>query len=135
MTRRNKIIYWIATAWLALGMLSTGIVQLMKTEEEVDLMSRLGYPIYFLTIIGVWKILGVIAILIPGFRLLKEWTYAGFFFAMSGAVISHLIVGSGAKEFFGPILVIILTVTSWYFRPENRKIVRVSPIAIRTVNQ
>jgi len=126
MTKRNKIIYWIATGWLALGMLSTGIVQLMKTDEEVDLMSRLGYPIYFLTIIGVWKILGVIATLIPGFRLLKEWTYAGFFFVMSGAVISHLIVGSGAKDFFGPILLIILTVTSWYFRPANRKITQVS---------
>ena len=126
MTKRNKIIYWIATAWLALGMLSTGIVQIMRTEEEVDLMTHLGYPIYFLTIIGVWKMLGVIATLIPGYRLLKEWTYAGFFFAMSGAVTSHLIVGSGAKEFFGPILLIILTVTSWYFRPEKRKITAVS---------
>ena len=126
MAKRNKIIYWVATAWLALGMLSTGIVQLMRTEEEVDLMTHLGYPIYFLTIIGVWKMLGVIAILIPEFRLLKEWTYAGFFFAMSGAVISHLFVGTGAKEFFGPILLIILTVTSWYFRPDNRKIIRVA---------
>jgi uncharacterized membrane protein YphA (DoxX/SURF4 family) len=126
MTRRKKIIYWIATAWLALGMLSTGIVQLMKTEEEVDLMSHLGYPIYFLTIIGVWKILGVIAVLIPEFRVLKEWTYAGFFFVMSGAVISHLIVGSGAKEFFGPMLLLILTVISWYFRPDKRRIIPVS---------
>jgi len=126
MTKTNKIIYWIATAWLALGMLSTGIVQLMKTDEEVKLMTHLGYPIYFLTILGVWKMLGVITILLPEFRLLKEWTYAGFFFAMSGAVISHLIVGSGAKDFFGPILLLILAVTSWYFRPSNRKIIPVS---------
>ena len=125
MTRRNKIIYWIATAWLALGMLSTGIVQLMKTGEEVDLMSRLGYPIYFLTIIGVWKMLGVIAILIPEFRLLKEWTYAGFFFAMSGAVFSHIAVGNSMKEIFPPLLLLILTVVSWYFRPADRKIILV----------
>jgi len=126
MTKRNKIIYWIATAWLTLGMLSTGIVQLMKTKGEVDLMTHLGYPIYFLMILGVWKMLGVVAILFPGFRVLKEWAYAGFFFAMSGAVISHLIVGSGAKEFFGPMLLVVLTVISWYFRPDNRKIIPVS---------
>jgi len=126
MTRRNKIIYWIATGWLALGMTSTGIVQIIKMKEEVDMMTHLGYPLYFLTIIGVWKILGVIAILIPKFPLLKEWAYAGFFFAMSGAVFSHLAAGDGAKEFFGPVLLIILTVVSWYFRNEDRKIISVN---------
>ena len=109
MTKRNKIIYWIATAWLALGMLSTGIVQLIKMKEEVDMMTRLGYPIYFLTIIAVWKMLGVVAILIPNFPILKEWAYAGFFFVMSGAVFSHLAIGDEAKELFGPILLLILT--------------------------
>lgn len=123
MTKRNKIIYWVATLWLALGMFSTGLVQIFKMKEEVDMITRLGYPVYFLTILGVWKILGVIAILIPRFPLLKEWTYAGFFFAMSGAVISHFATGDPAKEFFGPTLLIILTVVSWYFRPLDRKVV------------
>lgn len=123
MTKRNKIIYWVATLWLALGMVSTGIVQLIKLEEEVDMMKHLGYPIYFLTIIGIWKMLGVIAVLIPKFPLLKEWAYAGFFFAMTGAVFSHIAVGNDAKEFFGPILLIILTVVSWYFRPADRKVI------------
>ena len=126
MTKRNKIIYWIATIWLALGMLSTGIVQLLKTEEEVDMMMRLGYPVYFLTIIGVWKILGVVAVLIPKFPLLKEWAYAGFFIAMSGAIISHLISGDEAKEIFGPTLLLILTMVSWYFRPADRKLILVN---------
>jgi len=126
MTKRNKIIYWIATIWLALGMASTGIVQLIKTKEEVDLMTHLGYPIYFLTLIGVWKILGIITILIPKFPLLKEWAYAGFFFAMSGAVFSHLAGRSEAKEFFGPILLLILTAVSWYFRPMDRKMISVN---------
>jgi hypothetical protein len=121
MTKRNKIIYWISTIWLALGMTSTGIVQLIKMKEEVDMMIHLGYPLYFLTILGSWKMLGVIAVLIPKFPLLKEWAYAGFFFAMSGAVLSHLASGDGAKEFFGPILLLILTVVSWYFRPADRK--------------
>jgi VIT1/CCC1 family predicted Fe2+/Mn2+ transporter len=122
MTKRNKIIYWVATIWLALGMLSTGIVQLLKTSDEVDIMARLGYPEYFLTIIGISKILGVITVLLPGFLLLKEWAYAGFFIAMSGAVISHLIVGDEAKEIFGPILLLVLTMLSWYFRPADRKL-------------
>jgi len=126
MTKRNKIIYWIATVWLSLGMLSTGIVQLLKVDEEVDMMTRLGYPVYFLTIIGVWKMLGVVAVLIPKFPLLKEWAYAGFFIAMSGAVISHLISGDEAKEIFGPTLLLILTVVSWYFRPADRKLILVN---------
>ncbi len=121
MTKRDRIIYWIATVWLSLGMVSTGIVQLIKMKEEVAMMAHLGYPLYFLTVLGVWKILGVIAVLIPKFPLLKEWAYAGFFFAMSGAVFSHLAVGDGAKEFFGPALLIVLTIVSWYFRPTNRK--------------
>ncbi len=115
--KAGKITYWIATIWLALGMVSTAIVQLIKKQEEVDMMTHLGYPIYFLLIIGVWKILGVTAILIPKFPLLKEWSYAGFFFLMSGAIISHFALGDDAKEFFGPTLLLILTVVSWYFRP------------------
>ncbi|MBX3253563.1 MAG: DoxX family protein [Chitinophagaceae bacterium] len=121
MNKRNKIIYWIATAWLALGMTSTGIVQLIKMKEEADMMNHLGYPLYFLTILGAWKILGVIAVLIPKFPLLKEWGYAGFFFAMSGAIFSHAAVRDSGKDFFGPVLLIVLTVVSWYFRPADRK--------------
>jgi len=121
MSKRNKIIYWIATLWLSLGMLSTGIVQLIPLEEEKTMMIHLGYPIYFLTLLGVWKILGVLAILIPKYPLLKEWAYAGFFFAMSGALFSHFASGDGAKEYFGPSLLIVLTILSWYFRPAERK--------------
>lgn len=123
MTKRNKIIYWIATAWLALGMLSTAIVQLLKLKEETDMMTRLGYPLYFLTMLGIWKILGVVVALIPKFPVLKEWAYAGFFFVMSGAVISHLAIGDDATAFFGPSLLLVLTLISWYFRPAGRKII------------
>jgi uncharacterized membrane protein YphA (DoxX/SURF4 family) len=124
MARRNKIIYWIVTVWLSLGMLSAGIVQLMKMDAEVDMMNHLGYPTYLLTILGVSKILGVAAILVPRFPLMKEWAYAGFFFTAAGAVISHLAVGDSFGDFFPPLLLLILTVASWYFRPEDRKIGR-----------
>lgn len=125
MTKRNKIIYWIATLWLALGMTVTGVVQLIKMKEEVDMMNHLGYPVYFLTILGIWKILGVIALLIPKFTLLKEWAYAGFFFAMSGAVFSHLACGDALVALFGPTLLLVLTIVSWYFRPLERKLISV----------
>ncbi len=123
MTKRNKIIYWIATIWLALGMVSSGIVQLFNIEEEIEFITDMGYPAYFLTILGFWKILGAIAILIPKFPLLKEWAYAGFFFSMSGAVFSHIALGEGMREIFPPLLLVILTVVSWYFRPVDRKII------------
>ena len=120
--KRNKIIYWAATLWLSLGMISTGIVQIIHMDEEVQKMNTLGYPTYFLTIIGVWKILGVVAVLIPKFPLVKEWAYAGFFFTMTGAIFSHLAVGDAAVEYFGPSLLLILTIISWYFRPAERKL-------------
>ena len=123
MTKRNKIIYWIATIWLSLGMVSTGIVQLLKVKEEADMFTRLGYPFYLLTILAVWKFLGVIVVLIPKFPLVKEWAYAGFFFAMTGAIISHLASGDEAKELFGPTLLLILTIISWYYRPADRKLI------------
>ena len=122
MKKRDKIIYWVATLWLSLGMVSTGMVQLVKMKEEVDNFSSLGYPAYLMTIIGGWKMLGVVAVLMPKFPLLKEWAYAGFFFAMTGAVVSHLISGHGAKEIFGPMLLLVLTVISWYFRPADRRL-------------
>ncbi len=120
--RTKKISYWIATIWLSLGMLSTGIVQLLKMEQDVDRMAELQYPVYLLTLLGIWKILGVIAVLIPKTPVLKEWAYAGFFFAMSGAAFSHIMSGSPASEIFPSLLLLILTVVSWYFRPAGRKV-------------
>ena len=126
MTKRNKIIYWIATAWLALGMLSTGLMQLLKVKEETDFIMRMGYPDYFLTILGLSKIIGVLLILIPKFPVLKEWAYAGFFFTMSGAIFSHIASGNPMSEIFPPLLLLILTMASWYFRPADRTIIFVN---------
>jgi uncharacterized membrane protein YphA (DoxX/SURF4 family) len=133
MPRRNKIIYWIATVWLAIGMLATGILQLFRAKADGALappgvygIIHLGYPVYFLTILGVWKILGVVALLIPRFPLLKEWAYAGFFFLMSGAIFSHFELGDSMSEFIPSVLLLILTVVSWYFRPPGRKIISVN---------
>jgi hypothetical protein len=129
MTKRNKIIYWISTLWLTSGMLATGTLQLSKAKAEGALappevygITHLGYPIYFLTILGVWKLLGVVAVLIPKFTLLKEWAYAGFFFAMTGAAFSHIAVVDPTMALVPSLLLLTLTVVSWYFRPADRKI-------------
>jgi DoxX-like family len=129
MTKKNKIIYWVSTLWLASGMLATGTLQLFKAKAEGALappgvygITHLGYPVYFLTILGAWKILGVVAVLIPKFPLLKEWAYAGFFFAMTGAAFSHIAVGDPTKELVPSLLLLVLTVVSWYFRSADRKI-------------
>jgi len=123
MERAQKIIYWVATTLLAIGMLQSGIFAVIQSKQWVDLVTHLGYPVYILYIIGIWKILGVVAILIPGFKLLKEWAYAGFFFAMTGALVSHLAIGDyDVKAILGPSFQALFVILSWYFRPANRKI-------------
>ena len=131
MTKRNKIIFWVSTIWMALGMLSTGAVQLFKVKEGqggADMITHLGYPVYLLTLLGIWKILGVVALLVPKFPLLKEWAYAGFSFIMSGAVFSHIVSGDSVSELIPSLLFLILTFVSCYFRPADRKIISVKSI-------
>src|ERR1041384_682328 len=128
MKKRDKIIYWIATIWLALGMGATVIVQLFRAKEGqggVDMITHLGSPVYLLTLLAAWKILGVVALLVPKFPVLKEWAYAGFFFVMSGAIFSHIATGDSLVELFPSLLLLILAAVSWYFRPADRKIISV----------
>ena len=126
MTKRNKIVYWIFTIWMSLVLVSSAIVQLLKVKDEVDTITKLGYPVYFMTIIGAWKILGVIAVLIPKRPLLKEWAYAGFFFTLSGAAISHIVSGDPFSKTVPSLFLLVLTVISWYFRPADRKVMALS---------
>jgi uncharacterized membrane protein YphA (DoxX/SURF4 family) len=127
MKKRNKIIYWIFTIWLALGMTSTGIVQVFKIKTtrpgSIDDIAHLGYPAYMLTLLGIWKLLGVVALLIPKFPLLKEWAYAGIFFTVTGALYSHIVSADSIKQMLPALLYIILIALSWYFRPADRKVI------------
>ena len=124
--KSGKIIYWIATVFLAFGMLAGGVQQLLQIGGYVEIVDKLGYPVYLLSILGAWKILGVVAILVPKYTLVKEWAYAGFFFAMSGAAISHIIVTHSVNEAFPSLVLLVMTVVSWYFRPADRKIISVN---------
>ena len=91
------------------------------TESGERNIGKSGLPTVLSDPTEVWELLKVVTILVPKFPLLKEWSYAGFFFAMSGAIFSHPAVGNEGIAYFGPTLLLALTVVSWYFRPENRK--------------
>lgn len=126
MSKRNKIIYWVSTIWLALGMTSTGIAQLMKMKEGAGALNsviHLGYPEYFLSFIGIMKLLGVVALYLPKLPRLKEWAYAGFTFIIISALYSHIAAHQAAmNEIFGLSLLLVLTSLSYYFRPEDKKV-------------
>ncbi len=124
----KNIIYWATTALLSFGMLASGIQQLLRTQTMTEMLGQLGYPPYLLTLIGIWKILAVAAVLMPDFKLLKEWAYAGLFFTMTGALFSHLAVGdTGIVHIIGPIMQTLFIISSWYFRPANRKVLTINP--------
>ena len=128
MTKTKLIIYWITTALVAVGMFGSGMAQIMHAKQMVDLVVPLGYPSYFLYIIGTWKVLGAITIVVPGFPLVKEWAYAGLFFVMTGAFASHLLSGDpSVKGLAGPFFQTVFIILSWYCRPASRRIVPVNP--------
>lgn len=123
MKKRNLFIYWIFTIFLSFAMLAGGIQQTLQTGGYNEIVAALHYPLYLLSIIGIWKCLGVVALLIPGFPVLKEWAYAGFFFVLSGAAISHFICGEPFTAALPALILLLVTIVSWYFRPPNRKVV------------
>lgn len=127
MSKRNKIIYWIVTVWLSFGMSYAGILQILREDVEIKLFESIQSPLYLLPFLGAMKILGVIAILIPKFPILKEWAYAGFFFTALGAAYSHVATGHTIAETAPLLLFFALIITSWYFRPADRKATSVKP--------
>jgi uncharacterized membrane protein YphA (DoxX/SURF4 family) len=127
MTGRTKsILYWTMTILVAFPIGSGGVMQVAHVKETVEgFVHILGYPTYFVTILGVWKVLGAIAILAPGFPRLKEWAYAGIIFDLTGAAWSNTAVGGyGAYGFhiLAPLIIAGFTVVSWALRPESRKV-------------
>lgn len=107
--KKIAVTYWIFTALMIALMGIGSIPDIMSSPEAVALFDHLGYPAYLLPFIGVAKLLGVAAILTPGFPRLKEWAYAGFVFDLTGAMYSSLAVGdppSGLVFFFIGYIVI-----------------------------
>jgi uncharacterized membrane protein YphA (DoxX/SURF4 family) len=119
-SRARTIGYWVLTALVALAFLTGGALDAARGPDVRAIMSHLGYPPYFALILGIWKVAGGLAILAPRFPRLKEWAYAGMFFDLSGAVVSHSIVGDGAKAVLTPVILLLLLVASWALRPASR---------------
>ena len=88
-----KIAYWIITLLFCAGMTFSGVSELLQTESAQKMMQDLGYPLYLNYILGVAKILGVIALVLPNLKVLKEWVYAGFTFDIGGAALSIALNG------------------------------------------
>jgi len=95
---------------------------LTQNQYVMEVFTRLGYPHYLLTILGVWKIPAFIGILVPKFPLVKEWAYAGLFFVYTGAVASHIAAGDSVSKWMGVAIFALMIMVSWYLRPASRKL-------------
>ena len=132
-SKAKSIVYWTMTILVALSIGSGGIAQLAHMKENVDGFTHvLGYPPYFVTVLGVWKVLGVIAILVPRFPRLKEWAYAGIFFDLTGAAASWAAIGGSGEAFhiLAPLIITGFLVASWALRPQGRKIGVLIPVNV-----
>jgi hypothetical protein len=118
------IAYWTCTGLIAFAIGSGGAAQALRVPQNVEGMKALGYPLHFIVELGVWKVLGALTLLVPGFRLVKEWAYAGIFFDLTGAIVTALANGSPAWHALAPLGLIGLLVASWALRPESRRLSR-----------
>jgi hypothetical protein len=122
---KRRIAYWLATGLFSLAMTAGGTMNLFRAEIQKESIAALGYPEYLMTILGVAKLLGVMALLIPGTALLKEWAYAGFTFDLIGASASHAFVGDALFEVVLPLIILGIATASYFLRPESRGLRRV----------
>ena len=123
----RPISYWICTIIVAFIFLSSGICYVMGLPQVVGGVLHLGYPSYFVTLLGIWKVLGGIAILLPRSARLKEWAYAGMMFDLTGAAFSSTSIGNAWWHIVAPLSVLALVIASWALRPRNRVIGTLRP--------
>ena len=111
--------YWVSTGLVVFALWSGGVADMVHPRAVVEGMTRIGYPLYFLTILGLWKVLGGLALVWPGLPRVKEWAYAGVFFLMTGAAVSHAVCGEPGHV-IAPTVLAVLGMVSWALRPESR---------------
>jgi hypothetical protein len=106
--KNQKILYWLVTGLMAAFMLLASIPDLLMSPQAVSIIGHLGYPIYLLPFLGMAKMLGVLTVLVPWFRRLKEWAFAGLVFDLTGALYSHLSVGDAASAWLPAVIGLVL---------------------------
>ncbi len=126
----KNIGYWLTTGLFSFALGAAGISDILLTADMVAAMNELGYPLYFAQILGTWKVLGVVALLVPGLPRLKEWAYAGFFFNLTGAALSHLAIGHGIAGTIAPMALLGIAAASYFLRPASRVLEFDSPTAV-----
>jgi len=119
----RELAYWIVTGVFCLAFVAGGTGHLLRADPMREGMQTLGYPLYVMTILGVAKLLGVVALLVPGRPLLKEWAYAGFTFNLIGATASHVFAGDPLSEALPPVFLLCLGAASYVLRPGSRRLV------------
>jgi len=120
--KRKVVAYWICTVVIALFIGSGGVAQALRVPQNVEGMMALGYPLHFIVLLGVWKVLGSLTLLAPRLRLVKEWAYAGIFIDLSGAIVTAVANGSAAFHVIAPGVLIGFLAASWALRPESRRL-------------
>ena len=123
----KSIAYWVTTTLIAAAFLLSGVIDAAARPPAVAFVAHLGYPAYFCTMIGVWKVLGGVALLAPRFPRLKEWAYAGILFDLTGAAISHAASGDSASHVMVPLTFASIACVSWMLRPHSRMLVTLVP--------
>jgi uncharacterized membrane protein YphA (DoxX/SURF4 family) len=120
---RNKlrnIAYWTTTILGPASFVIGGVLHLTQSPQVVETMTHLGYPAYFAPMLGLAKLLGAVAVVVPGAPRLKEWAYAGFFFDLSAAAVSRAVVGDSTADIVAPLIFLALVLASWALRPQSR---------------
>ncbi len=120
-SRRRLLLYWLITLLLATECIVGGVWGGLQLPPFIDIIRHLGYPAYFMSILGVWYMLAGVALLVPAWPRLKEWAYAGLIFNYTGAAASHLGAGDRVVTLIAPLLFTCLTAASWALRPWTRR--------------
>jgi len=122
LARIKTIAFWTTTILGPTSFIIGGVLGLTQSEEMRSGMAHLGYPMYFAALLGTWKLLGALAITVPGLPRLKEWAYAGFVFDLTAAAVSHTAVGDRAGDILAPLVFLVLVIASYALRPESRRL-------------
>ena len=119
--KAKRIGYWVCTILMVFFFLPGGVMYVLRSQAAVQAVRVLGFPMYFCVFLGVWKVLGSMALVVPRFALLKEWAYAGMFFDLTGAAVAAWATGAAWWHVAAPLSILFILYGSWALRPASRR--------------